>query len=96
MRMSPSANVIGELRGREKPDEFVVIGGHLDSWDVGAGASDDGGGIVGDVGGAPADEVARTAAAPHRSVSCCGPTKRMAAAVDARIATRTSRNCRVT
>ena len=41
-----SANVIGELRGREKPDEFVVIGGHLDSWDVGAGASDDGGGIV--------------------------------------------------
>src|SRR4051794_31543526 len=42
----PSANVIGELRGREKPDEFVVIGGHIDSWDVGAGASDDGGGIV--------------------------------------------------
>jgi carboxypeptidase Q len=41
-----SANVIGELRGREKPDEFVVIGGHLDSWDVGAGASDDGGGCV--------------------------------------------------
>jgi carboxypeptidase Q len=43
---APSANVIGELRGREKPDEFVVIGGHIDSWDVGAGASDDGGGIV--------------------------------------------------
>ena len=41
-----SANVVGELRGREKPDEFVVIGGHLDSWDVGAGASDDGGGVV--------------------------------------------------
>jgi carboxypeptidase Q len=41
-----SANVVGELRGREKPDEFVVIGGHLDSWDVGAGASDDGGGCV--------------------------------------------------
>jgi carboxypeptidase Q len=41
-----SANVIGELRGRERPDEFVVIGGHLDSWDVGAGASDDGGGCV--------------------------------------------------
>ena len=41
-----SANVVGELRGREIPDEVVVIGGHLDSWDVGAGASDDGGGCV--------------------------------------------------
>jgi carboxypeptidase Q len=41
-----SANVIGEIRGREKPDEIVVVGGHLDSWDVGAGASDDGGGCV--------------------------------------------------
>ncbi len=42
----PSANVIGELRGRELPDEFVVIGGHLDSWDVGQGAHDDGAGVV--------------------------------------------------
>ena len=41
-----SANVVGELRGRERPDEVVVIGGHLDSWDVGAGATDDGGGCV--------------------------------------------------
>ena len=41
-----SANVVGEIRGREKPDEFVVVGGHLDSWDVGAGASDDGGGCI--------------------------------------------------
>lgn len=41
-----SANVIGEIRGREKPGEVVVIGGHLDSWDVGAGAQDDGSGCV--------------------------------------------------
>ena len=41
-----SANVIGELRGADKPDEVVVIGGHLDSWDVGQGAHDDGTGVV--------------------------------------------------
>jgi Zn-dependent M28 family amino/carboxypeptidase len=41
-----SANVIGELRGREKPDEVVVIGAHIDSWDVGQGAQDDGAGVV--------------------------------------------------
>jgi carboxypeptidase Q len=44
--MVPSANVIGELRGRELPDEVVVIGGHIDSWDVGQGAHDDGSGCV--------------------------------------------------
>jgi hypothetical protein len=41
-----SANVIGEIRGTEKPEEVVVIGGHIDSWDVGQGALDDGSGIV--------------------------------------------------
>lgn len=37
-----SANVVGEIRGREKPEEIVVMGGHYDSWDVGQGAQDDG------------------------------------------------------
>lgn len=44
--MVPSANVVAELRGSEKPEEVLVIGGHLDSWDVGQGAHDDGGGVV--------------------------------------------------
>ncbi|MDX2192218.1 MAG: M28 family metallopeptidase [Gemmatimonadales bacterium] len=42
----PSRNAVGELVGREKPEEVVVIGGHIDSWDVGQGAMDDGGGVV--------------------------------------------------
>jgi carboxypeptidase Q len=41
-----SANVVAEIRGREKPDEVVLVGGHLDSWDVGSGASDDGVGCI--------------------------------------------------
>jgi len=41
-----SANVIGEITGREKPEEVVVLGGHIDSWDVGQGANDDGSGII--------------------------------------------------
>ena len=41
-----SGNVIGEIPGREKPEEVVVIGGHIDSWDVGQGAQDDGASIM--------------------------------------------------
>lgn len=41
-----SANVMGELLGSEKPEEVIVIGGHLDSWDKGHGAHDDGAGSV--------------------------------------------------
>lgn len=44
--MAPSANVIGEIVGREKPDEVVIVSGHFDSWDVGHGAHDDGGPCV--------------------------------------------------
>ena len=39
-------NVIGEIKGSEFPDEIITVGGHLDSWDPGEGASDDGTGIV--------------------------------------------------
>ncbi|MCA9658744.1 MAG: M20/M25/M40 family metallo-hydrolase [Myxococcales bacterium] len=41
-----SGNAIAEYRGRERPDEIVVIGGHIDSWDVGDGSSDDASGCV--------------------------------------------------
>jgi carboxypeptidase Q len=41
-----SANVVGEIIGRERPNEIVLLGGHLDSWDVGTGASDDGVGCI--------------------------------------------------
>jgi Zn-dependent M28 family amino/carboxypeptidase len=42
----PSANVVADLPGREKPNEIVLIGAHLDSWDVGTGALDDGAGVA--------------------------------------------------
>lgn len=41
-----SYNVIGEIRGYERPEEIILVGGHLDSWDVGEGAHDDGTGCV--------------------------------------------------
>ena len=43
---APSRNLVAEIRGREFPDEIVVMGGHIDSWDVGRGAMDDAGGVV--------------------------------------------------
>ena len=41
-----SHNVIGEIKGSEFPDEYITVGGHLDSWDMGEGAHDDGAGVV--------------------------------------------------
>ncbi|MBN2207046.1 MAG: M20/M25/M40 family metallo-hydrolase [Candidatus Aminicenantes bacterium] len=41
-----SSNLIGELRGSERPGEIILIGGHLDAWDLGSGAHDDGAGCV--------------------------------------------------
>ncbi len=50
----PSANVVGEIVGKEKPQEVVLMGGHLDSWDVGQGAQDDGVGCLITLGAARA------------------------------------------
>jgi len=59
-------NVVAEIRGRERPDEWILIGGHLDSWDFGTGAQDNGTGAVGVL------EVARAlkalGKAPKRSI----------------------------
>jgi carboxypeptidase Q len=46
LKDKPSFNVIADIRGSEKPNEIIVIGGHLDSWDVAQGAHDDGAGCV--------------------------------------------------
>ena len=43
---APSHNVIGEIRGSEFPNEVILVGGHLDSWDIAPGAHDDGAGVV--------------------------------------------------
>jgi len=43
---APSYNVVGEITGTETPENIFVVGGHLDSWDLGEGAHDDGTGIV--------------------------------------------------
>jgi hypothetical protein len=48
-RMDPDADagdIMGEIPGREHPEEVVALGGHVDSWDVGRGAQDDGSGIM--------------------------------------------------
>ncbi|MCP4293801.1 MAG: M28 family peptidase [bacterium] len=47
-----SYNVIGDIRGTEKPEEIVLLGGHLDSWDVGTCAQDDGAGVALSLGAA--------------------------------------------
>ncbi|WP_299835859.1 M20/M25/M40 family metallo-hydrolase [uncultured Tenacibaculum sp.] len=43
---APSHNVVGEIKGSENPEKIIVVGGHLDSWDLGEGAHDDGTGVV--------------------------------------------------
>ncbi|WP_374576021.1 M20/M25/M40 family metallo-hydrolase [Phenylobacterium sp.] len=46
LEKAPAWNVSGEIRGSEAPDEVIIIGGHLDSWDPGTGAIDDGAGVA--------------------------------------------------
>jgi Zn-dependent M28 family amino/carboxypeptidase len=41
-----SANVIGDVKGSEHPEQIIVVSGHLDSWDLGTGATDDGAGVA--------------------------------------------------
>jgi Zn-dependent M28 family amino/carboxypeptidase len=48
------ANVVGEIRGTEHPEQIVVVGGHLDSWDLAEGSSDDGTGVASTLGAAQA------------------------------------------
>jgi Zn-dependent M28 family amino/carboxypeptidase len=61
-----SHNVIGEITGSEKPDEYVLIGGHLDSWDQGTGAIDDGAGVA--ITMAAAEFIKRSGLKPKRSI----------------------------
>lgn len=61
-----SGNVILELVGREKPEEIVLIGGHLDSWDLGTGAIDDGAGVA--ITTAAAALIAQLPERPRRTI----------------------------
>jgi hypothetical protein len=61
-----SANVVAEIRGRERPDEIVLLAAHLDSWDLGTGALDDGAGVG--VVIAAAQAIGRLPERPRRTV----------------------------
>ena len=50
LEKAPSNNVIGEIKGTEHPEEIIIVGGHLDSWDPAQGAQDDGAGVVQSMG----------------------------------------------
>jgi carboxypeptidase Q len=61
-----SANVIGEVRGREHPEEIIVVGGHLDSWDLSEGATDNGTGSTSVL--AAAEAIVRSGRRPRRTI----------------------------
>ena len=61
-----SANVVGEIVGREHPEEIVVVGGHLDSWDLSEGATDNGVGVASAL--AAADAIIKSGVRPRRTL----------------------------
>jgi len=61
-----TANVVGEIRGREHPEEILVVGGHLDSWDLAEGTTDNGSGIATTLGAAEA--IVHSGQRPRRTI----------------------------
>ena len=61
-----TANVVGEIRGRENPEEIFVVGAHLDSWDLAQGATDNGSGTATLLGAA--DSIMRSGQRPRRTI----------------------------
>jgi carboxypeptidase Q len=61
-----TANVVGEIRGREHPEQILVVGGHLDSWDLAQGATDNGSGTATVLGAA--DTIMRSGERPRRTI----------------------------
>jgi carboxypeptidase Q len=61
-----TANVVGEIRGREHPEEVLVVGGHLDSWDLAEGTTDNGSGTATVLGAA--DAIKRSGESPRRTI----------------------------
>jgi len=61
-----TANVVGEIRGREHPEEVLVVGGHLDSWDLSEGTTDNGSGAAATLGAAEA--IVHSGQRPRRTI----------------------------
>lgn len=64
--MRESGNIIADLVGSERPEEIVIVGGHLDSWDLGTGAVDDGAGVA--IATAAVDLIRRSGLKPERTI----------------------------
>ena len=61
-----TANVVGEIRGTEHPEQILVVGGHLDSWDLSEGTTDNGSGTATTLGAA--DSIMRSGVKPRRTI----------------------------